>query len=134
MSAFGLLEIQKAIYAKLNADTTLMAMVSGVYDRVKENTNYPYVALAEIDSKDWSSQSTAGLESTLTLEVFSRGGGRKECLGVLERLHVVLHDTSLMMTGHQLVQIRFVRGTTQLLSDGLTTRGEIEFRLFTHNQ
>lgn len=133
MSAFGLLEIQKAIYAKLTADTTLMAMISGVYDRVKENTAYPYVALAEMDAQDWSSQTTAGLESNVFVEVFSRGGGRKECLTICERIHTVLHDASLTMTGHRLVQIRFVRGTTQLLADGLTTRGEIEFKLFTHH-
>ncbi len=134
MSAFGLLEIQKAIYAKLIADTALTGMVSGVFDRVKENTAYPYVALAEMDAQDWSTQTTQGLQSTVTLEVFSRGGGRKECLTILERMHMVLHDASLTMTGHRLVQIRFVRGTTQLLADGLTTRGDIEFQLFTHHQ
>jgi hypothetical protein len=130
MSGFGVLEIQKAVYSKLKNDSTLSAMIMGVYDRVPDGSSFPYVTIGEADCRDWSSVTANGIESELTLFVYSRGGGRKQALEIMERIYALLHEGSFSMTGHSLIQSRFERSDVRLLNDGHTYRGSMGLRLF----
>ncbi len=130
MSGFGVLAVQQAVYDKLNNDSTLSAMVMGVFDRVPEGAAFPYITIGDADSRDWSSMTTYGLECEITLGIYSRGGGRKQPLEIMERLYSLLHEGSLSISGHSLVQSRFERSEVELLSDGLTYRGRMRLRLY----
>lgn len=130
MSGFGVLAVQQAIYHKLNNDSTLSALIMGVFDRVPEGTAFPYVTVGEADCRDWSSMTTHGLECEITLGIYSRGGGRKQPLEIMERIYTLLHEGSLSISGHALVQSRFERSEVELLGDGLTYRGRMRLRLY----
>jgi hypothetical protein len=133
MSAFGQLELQKAVYAALSADTTLATLVTGVYDYVNSEAVFPYVVLGGGSNRDHSTKTTAGAEISFALHVYSREGGHKETLSIMERLHAVLHQAALSLTGHTLILMRFDGSDVARLSDGLTYHGAMRFRALTES-
>jgi hypothetical protein len=133
MAGFSQFEIQKAIYSTLSSDTTLMNMISGVYDQVPEFTAFPYISIGESFSSDWSTKSTKGSQITITLHIFSKQGGKKQALEILERIHTLLHEGSLTLTGHILIMLRFERANVVLEEDGATYQGVIRLKALTES-
>lgn len=124
MSAAGCEPLQKAVYDALVADSALMALVSGVYDRVPEGAALPYVVFADSTSRDASNASDDAERIALELNVFSRSGGRKQVLDILERLHIALHHQALALTGGwRVVWMRAEQTRVRMLGDGMTWQG-----------
>ena len=116
----SLLDVQKALYAKLNGDATLSAMITGVYDRVKDGTPFPYVVLGDAVMEDMATQTAAMQRVQVQIEVFSRNGGRKEALEIANRVQLLLHEGSLSISGHTLIEMRVSQASSERLSDGMT--------------
>ncbi|MDE3017264.1 MAG: DUF3168 domain-containing protein [Pseudomonadota bacterium] len=127
MANFSHLPLQEAVYAALTGDATLMALVSGVFDRPPEGTAFPYVTLGESTGSDWSSAATVGMEHHFTLHVWSREGGRKQSASIMERLHTLLHQANLSITGQTLVMMVFSASEIVLENDGWTYHGKMQF-------
>ncbi|WP_421863764.1 DUF3168 domain-containing protein [Parvibaculum sp.] len=122
------LALQKAIYVRLAGDTALAALVATrLYDNVPGDAGFPYLALGENETRDWP----GGTEHRLALHAFSRGGGRAEAKRIMGAVNAALHDASLTLEGHELVNLRFLDGTTRREADGITWRGTIRFRAVT---
>lgn len=126
--AFNHFPLQKAIYQALTADAALMGLVTNVYDRPPQNSAFPYVTLGDATARDWSSKTTTGVEHTIALRVWGREGGRKEASLIMERIHTLLHQANLSVTGHTLVMIRFVSSDITLENDGWTYQGAMRFQ------
>lgn len=131
MSAFSLWHVQKAMYAALTGDATLMALVTGVHDRVPAGAAFPYITIGEVSGTDWSHKTGAGQRVSVTLHAFSRQGGRKEAASILDRVHALLHDANLSVEGQHAVMIRYDGGEITLETDGLTYRGSARFTVLT---
>lgn len=131
MSGYGLKEIQQGIFATLNDDSTLGAMITGVYDRVKQKTNYPYVVVGDASARDWSTKTTKGLESRLSIHIYSRKGGRKQALDIMSRIYELLHEGNPIISGLSLVYSRHDSSDIRLESDGQTYHGTLVFILLT---
>ncbi|MBN67169.1 MAG: hypothetical protein CMM94_06360 [Rickettsiales bacterium] len=129
MSGLSVLEVQKAIYAELNGDVSLGALVSGVFDRVREGTQFPYVVLGEAEAQHWQTVSHSGQEVSALVHVFSREGGRKECMEIMEQVYALLHEAELVLSGFSLIFMRFDGSDLELERDGLTYHGRMQFRL-----
>ena len=114
MTNFSYYTLQQSVYQLLSGDSTLLSMVSAVYDRPPQGSAYPYVTIGESTISDWS----------------SRNGCRKEAALIMERVYNLLHQASMSVTGQTLVQIRFVSGDILLENDGYTYQGIIRFRAF----
>jgi hypothetical protein len=122
------LALQKAIYTRLAGDAALAALVATrLYDNVPGDAGFPYLALGENETRDWP----GGTEHRLALHAFSRSGGRAEAKRIMGAVNAALHDASLMLEGHELVNLRFLDGTTRREADGMTWRGTIRFRAVT---
>jgi len=122
------LALQKAIYTRLAGDAALAALVATrLYDNVPGDAGLPYLALGENETRDWP----GGTEHRLALHAFSRGGGRAEAKRIMGAVNAALHDASLTLEGHELVNLRFLDGTTRREADGMTWRGTIRFRAVT---
>jgi len=130
MSTFSHLPLQKAIYQTLTNDATLMALVVGVFDRPPQGTAFPYITLGESAGSDWSTKTTTGMEQNVTLHVWSREGGRAEAASIMERIHTLLHQAPLSVTGQTLVSIRFSASNILLENDGWTYQGVMTFQAF----
>jgi len=132
MTAYSHYALQKSIIQLLVADSALASLVSGVYDHVPQKTPFPYVAIGRWESEDWSSQTTSGLRHTITLAVWSREGGKKQAVQIMERLYTLLHDAQPSVEGQQLVMLRCVGSSVSLEDDGCTYRGEMRLRALVH--
>jgi hypothetical protein len=131
MAGFSPFELQKSIYQTLSGDAALSAMITGVYDRVPQNTAFPYITIGETTGRDWSSRTTTGMNLVVTLHVFSRAGGRQEALQIMERIHALLHEGDLEMTDQVLIMMRFEMSDVLLEQDGFTYQGVIRFQALT---
>ena len=130
MAHFSHYPLQSAIYSALTSNSSLMSLITGVYDRPPQGTAYPYVTLGEMAGVDWSTKTTTGMEYTVALHTWSRQGGRKEAAQIMESLHTILHQASLSVTGQTLVMIRFDSSAIHLESDGITYQGIMKFTAF----
>lgn len=130
MSGLTLWPVQQAIYSKLNADATLGAMIEGVFDRVREGTDYPYVVLAGASSEDEATQTTAIQRIRAEIEIYSREGGRKQALQIADRIAELLHEGSLSISGQTLLEMRVSEASSEQLADGLTYRGRLSVQLW----
>jgi hypothetical protein len=129
MGNFSHLPLQKAIYQKLTGDASLMALVTGIYDRLPQHTDFPYIAIGESSGSDWSTKTTSGADQNLTLHIWSREGGRKEAAAIMERIHALLHDQAMTIEGQALVMSRFISSNILLDDDGWTYQGIMRFRV-----
>lgn len=131
MSADSRWQVQKAAYAALSGNAPLIAAVSGVFDFVPQASNFPYVVVSDAGARDWSTKTGSGAEVDLEITVASRGRGRKEGLDIMEKVYDLLHGQTLSLTGHSMINCRFVSGRTLVEEDGLTYRGVMRFRVVT---
>lgn len=126
--------LQKAVYDTLSVDTPLKALIGDpprLYDRVPQNTAYPYLTLGDIQTRDWSTVTEAGADHRLTLHVWSAGHGRLECRDILDRAYTLLHDQNVALSGHTLVRLQFQSSEVFLDPDGKSYHGIAVFRAIT---
>jgi hypothetical protein len=125
--------LQQAIFAKLTGDAALVALLGGerVYDDVPTRAEFPYVTFAQTSERDWSTGSEDGAEHVLTLNVWSRGGGRKEAHEIIGAVRAALHDAALSLTGHRLVSLRHELSEARRDADGETWHGIVRLRAVT---
>lgn len=125
------LALQKAMVARLKADTKLAALgIDGrVYDAVPPKVAFPYIQVGEDLVNTFDGDCTSDTEILSTVRVFSRKLGRVEAKQIAERIRFILTwdsgfevDDFLMVLGHcEGYQI-------ERHADGLTHQAIIEFR------
>jgi len=120
--------LQKAVFDKLDQDGTLQGLVTDVYDFVPETTVFPYVKIGVGTSVDNGTKTLKGSDFTLEVSSFSRYRGSKEAKEIMSRVYDLLHEASLSVTGASLVFIRFEFSDVIKENDGLTTHGFQRFR------
>jgi hypothetical protein len=120
-------ELQKAVYGKLTASTSLMSQISGVYDHVPQGTAFPYVALEEIHSEDSSNLAERITRVRLAIGVYTRERGSKTALAIMDEIKVLLHQAVLTVSGYSFYSCYFAGSELQQLPDGLTYKGKMLF-------
>lgn len=131
-SADADLALQKAIFECLTTDIGVSGFVGArIYDAVPGDTGFPYLTLGEAQVEDWSAGEAEGREHWLSMNVYSRSGGRAEVKAIMGAVHRALHDAALTLDGYALINMRFQSAETRRESDGTTWRGTIRFRAVT---
>jgi hypothetical protein len=126
------LALQKAIFAALIADAAVAALVGDrIYDAAPRDAAFPYLAFGPARLADWSTGSEAGSEHRFLVHAWSRKRGKRETFAIAEAVGAVLHDQSLELDGHALVNLRLE--TTDVIRDpdGITWHGVLRFRAVT---
>jgi hypothetical protein len=125
--------LQKAIHARLSADASLAALMGAprIHDEAPQRTAFPYVTFAASTVRDWSTGSEAGHEHLLSLHVWSRVAGRREAHAIMLAIRNALHDASLALDDHRLVNLRHESSDVRREEDGDTIRGLLRFRAVT---
>lgn len=127
-------ELQKAVFAALDGDATLGALISGVFDHVPPGTEFPYVTVGEVTVRDESTMAKDGQVHTVTVHSWSRGRGRKELKQVMGEVYRILHKGTLAVAGQDVAGMMFEFADTLLDPDGLTYHGVQRFRAVTISQ
>ena len=125
----GNFALQSAIYTALNNDSTLTTTYgAGVYDDVPEGSSFPYVTMGEDASNDYGTKDLDGSTVSLNIHVWSQYRGSKEVKTIMDRIHTLLHDSSLSVSGFNLVNTRFEFMDILRDPDGITRHGVMRFR------
>jgi len=125
----GQFALQTAVYTALSNDSTLTSTYSAsVYDDVPESTSYPFVAIGEDSAIDYGTKDVNGADSSVNIHVWSEYKGSKETKNIMDRIHTLLHDSSLSVTGFNLINLRWEFSDIMRDPDGITRHGVMRFR------
>ena len=127
----GQFQLQSAIYTALNVSAITSTLSCGVYDEVIEGNSYPFITLGEETAIDYSTNNLVGAETTINIHVWSRYKGSKETKEILDKIHDLLHDVNLSVTGVNLINLRFEYSDIMRDPDGITRHGVMRFRAIT---
>lgn len=118
------LNVQKAIYAKLDA-----ALTQPVYDDVPDNAIAPYVVIGDDTFIEFDSDLVNGFEATVTIHSWSKYRGRSEVKTIMAAIYDALHRAEFTVQGYNLVGCDCEYSETFLESDGVTRHGVQRFRI-----
>lgn len=126
----ALLDIQKSIYDVLSGDVTLNALITGVFDDVPKDQEFPFITLGTATEVNFNTFSRQGRDITEEVFIWSRHRGFSEGLEILERVALLLDYTTITTT-NSLVYIRYEDGDTSLvaLDEGRTKQIRGRFRV-----
>ena len=122
--------LQSAIYAKLAADPPLLALLGTprIYDDAPQDAPFPYLTFGASTARDWSTATEPGEEHLVTLHVWSRARGRREAFALVNAIRAALHDQSLALVGHRLVNLRQEFADTRPDPESDTHHGLVRLR------
>jgi Protein of unknown function (DUF3168) len=125
--------LQHAIFSALSANTQLTTVLGAarIYDQVPQPAEYPYVTFGQSSVRDADVALSAGDEHVVTLHVWSRARGRAETHAVIDQLRAALHDQSLSLIGHRLINLRHDFSEARRDPDGETIHGIVRLRAVT---
>tara|TARA_R100001510_G_C7644566_1_gene201981 strand:- start:361 stop:762 length:402 start_codon:yes stop_codon:yes gene_type:complete len=127
--SLGNFALQSTIYSTLSGDSTLTSTLgASVFDDVPESTSFPYVVLGEDNIQEFGTKDVDGTDTTLTLHIWSEYKGSKETKEIMDRIHDLLHDSSLSVSGFNLINLRFEFSDIMRDPDGKTRHGVMRFR------
>ena len=82
--------VQAAIFAALNGNVTWDSSNVPVYDLAPPGTAYPYVLIGDDVDIPFDSHSTPGTSTDLTIDVWTKSEGRKDCKGIARAVDVLI--------------------------------------------
>jgi hypothetical protein len=126
------LELQKAIVARLKADSATAAIVGArIYDEVPTSAAFPYINLGEDQTIAERADCYDGSEINLTLHAWSREPGYPEVKRIADAVRASLQDAPLTLTGHRLVDLTFIDSRVLRDPDGKTSHAVVTLRALT---
>lgn len=103
--------IQRACFARMSADEALDAMVSGVFDEVPEEAEFPYVTLGEAIEAPDNAHDSYGAKTAVAFHIWSDYRGYLEANTIGSHLQSLFDHQPLEIEGHRLVAMRFRQQT-----------------------
>ena len=126
--SIGQFQLQQAIFSALNVSAVTSDLSCGVFDDVPQNASYPYIALGEETAVDFSVKDIQGGDFTVNIHVWSQYKGSKETKQIMDKIHDLLHNINLTVTGFNLINLRFEFSDIMRDPDGITRHGVMRFR------
>jgi hypothetical protein len=123
--------LQQAVFATLCADggvTDVVGDPARVFDAPQRDAEFPYVVIGDDTETDWSTATDTGSAHAFAVHVWSRAGGRKEAKIVAGAVKDALDGAELSVTGHALIDIRYLSTEFFREPDGETTHAVLRFR------
>lgn len=125
----GSFQLQQAVFTALSNDNNLTSTLgASVVDDVPHGTSYPFVTIGEARTNDYSVKNDIGSEHIFEVDVWSQYKGSKECKQIMDRVHNILHDSNLNVSGFNLINLRFDFSNIMRDPDGTTRHGVMRFR------
>lgn len=129
---------QKIVFDILTNHAPLMAEVSGVYDFVPQDKQFPYVTIGESFHSANNSSVVFSDDVAVLINVWARGTnsspskGRRQAKQVQSLVYDALQygENKANDPNYAVIAINWVDSTTLTDSDGLTTHGIQNFRMY----
>ena len=127
--SFGQFAFQTTIFNALNNDSNLtQTLGASIVDDVPSGTAYPFISIGEARSTDYDTKTEDGGEITVELHFWSQYKGSKEVKQMMDRVHSLLHNSNLSVSGFNLINMRFDFSNIMRDPDGTTRHGVMRFR------
>jgi len=122
-------EIQKRVFATLNGDATLGALITGVFDSLPQEQEYPFVKIGDGEITDLETQTTTGFNGEITIDVWDDETTRKTVNAILTRIRDLLHNQDSLWNIADYCMINFRENFRTVLEepDTKTYHGIIRF-------
>jgi hypothetical protein len=123
--------LQQAVFATLSSSDAMKDAFGDpprIYDTPPRGTAFPYCVIGDDAAQDWSTATEAGSEHALAVHVWSRANGHREAKLAAEALRDALDGAALAITGHALVDLRWLATDFTREPDGETLRATLRFR------
>jgi|TARA_R100000084_G_C4652569_1_gene150756 hypothetical protein len=128
----GQFELQTAVYSALSGDSNLTSTLgASVFDEVPDQSSFPFVALGEETVVPYDTFDLDGASHTLNIHIWSQYKGAKQTKQIMDRIHTLLHDSSLSVSGFNLIRMQFEFSDIMRDPDGVTRHGVMRFRAIT---
>lgn len=127
-------EFQLSLYGKLTADSTLMALITGVYDYVPQNQAFPFITIGDVAWNDRSSHTTDGYTGDFTIHVWTEAHGRKTNYAIQKRIDELINTGTITISGWNNLSMRRTLTNTLVEADTLTVHGVCRYRIYIGNQ
>ena len=127
----ALINTGDAVFDRLSNDTTVSGLVTGVYDKVPSDAQYPHIAMGEDTAEPMNSKTSLGETITHTLHTWSAYNGKYESKQILDVVLQALSNSPLPLGGGfylaaaRLVRMRVFQDVSGDLYHGIMT---IEFK------
>lgn len=127
----ALLDIQQGLYNKLTGDATLMALVTGVFDKVPKDQAFPYIAIGKAIENKFNTFDRQGRDVTEEIYIYSQYEGFKEAFQILDRLVELLDYQSITLSNHSLVYCRYDDSDSDysVIDEGRTRQVRARFKI-----
>ena len=126
--SIGQFALQQTIFSTLNVSAITSTLSCGVYDDVPQDASYPYIAIGEENTTEYDTKDLDGGEQAINIEVWSQYKGSKETKQIMDKIHDLLHNSNLTVTGFNLINLRFEFSDIMRDPDGITRHGVMRFR------
>lgn len=124
----GQFPLQEAIYSALNVNALTVDLSCAVVDEPTNDQSYPFVSIGDARADDYSTKDLDGGEYEITFDVWSQYKGSKECKQIMDKIHDLLHDSNISVTGFNLINLQFDFSDILRDPDGVTRHGVMRFR------
>ncbi|WP_318196909.1 DUF3168 domain-containing protein [Streptomyces sp. MCL20-2] len=102
-----MLPVQGALHSVLSGDSTLGALIEGIYDYLPEDVPYPFVHLGEAVETPDNRHGGFGRQTVPTLHVWDQYRGYARVLRIGARITELLDHQPLTIPGHDWIATRF---------------------------
>lgn len=126
-SQTSLLEVQKAIYARLTDDPDLMEIITGVFDFgaldiTEDMPDFPYITIGNAQEFSKDGFSTPGYETTQQLDIWTNYGGFEQCYIIFNIMQRLLNNQPLDLETLRHVYTNYTRSEPLFDPDDKTIR------------
>lgn len=129
MSVFGN-QISSQVYDALMANAALLSLVTGVYDHVPQEEEYPYVVIGELVETPQNTDDVEQMsEASIIIHSYSGEWGRKETHAIQKEIVNSLHRAEMAEPGVEFVNTEHEQSQSFTDSDGITRHGVVEFNI-----
>jgi len=127
------LDLQIAIYDALINHSGTVTTLGGpnIFDDVPQRTNFPYVTLGDIETRDWDTQTSVGHEHIVTLHIWSNHRGRKQVHTIIAEIDDALDDKTLSLQDHTLINLHVIFWSALRDLEGQAYHGIVRLRAVT---
>lgn len=116
--------IQTAIFKALDGDSKLNKKISGVFDFVQQEQEFPYVSIGADNYGEFGSHTFDGLDGFVIIDSWTQGdAGRKDVKEIQAEVYRILHNANLVINGFCVIKMRREFVDTILDPDGQTHHG-----------
>lgn len=117
-------ELQKFIFTTLNSDSGLGALgVVGVYDKVPDSTEYPYIRIEGISTNNNDSHTDTGFLGDVTIKVFDRNDSSLRTKKIQSRVYELLNNWNIAMDNFKVINFRCTLTNDLVENDNRTHNG-----------